>query len=80
MKLPRNLSGASLIKVLIKHFDYVQVNQVGSHVILETEDPSHQRIAIPNHKMLRVGTLNSVISSVAKHKQINKAAVLEVLS
>jgi len=80
MKLPRNLSGASLIKILIKRFDYVQVHQVGSHVILETEDPSHQRIAIPDHKVLRVGTLNSIIASVAKHKQINKAAILEVFS
>ena len=35
MKLPRDLSGAELIKLLGKHFDYRRVNQEGSHVILE---------------------------------------------
>ncbi len=36
MKLPRDLSGAELIKLLCKHYDYRRVNQEGSHVILET--------------------------------------------
>lgn len=34
MKLPRDLSGADLIKLLCKHHGYQQVNQEGSHVIL----------------------------------------------
>ena len=36
MKLPRDLSGAELIKLLCKHIGYRRVNQEGSHVILET--------------------------------------------
>ena len=40
MKLPRDLSGAELIKLLCKHFGYQRVNQEGSHVILETSDPA----------------------------------------
>ena len=36
MKLPRDLSGAELIKLLCKHFGYRRVNQEGIHVILET--------------------------------------------
>ena len=49
MKLPRDLSGEALVKVLCRKWDYQQVHQVGSHVILETEDPAHQRISIPIH-------------------------------
>jgi len=48
MKLPRDLSGSELIKLLCKHFGYRRVNQEGSHVILETTDPRQHRIAIPD--------------------------------
>ena len=34
MKLPRDLSGQSLVKHLSKHWGYQQVHQVGSHIIL----------------------------------------------
>jgi hypothetical protein len=44
MKLPRDLSGADLTKLLCKHHDYRRVNQEGSHVILQTETPRHHRI------------------------------------
>ena len=47
MKLPRDLSGAELIKVLCKYVDYRRVNQEGSHVILETSDPHQHRVSRP---------------------------------
>ncbi len=47
MKLPRDLSGAELIKLLCKHFGYRRVNQEGSHVILETSDPRQHRLPFP---------------------------------
>ncbi len=40
----------------------------GSQIILETEIPKHQRISIPNHNLLRVGTLNSILRAVSIHK------------
>jgi len=55
MKLPRDLSGHDLVKALCKNWGYRVVHQEGSHVVLETEEPSHQRIAVPAHKKLRVG-------------------------
>ncbi len=57
MKLPRDMSGATLIKALCKHYGYQRVNQVGSHVILETNTPVQHRIAVPDHDVLRVGNL-----------------------
>jgi predicted RNA binding protein YcfA (HicA-like mRNA interferase family) len=76
MKLPRDLSGADLIKLLCKHHDYRRVNQEGSHVILQTETPRHHRIAIPDHNPLRIGTLNSILNAVARAKAISKDDVL----
>jgi len=59
MKLPRDLSGVTLAKALCQDWEYIEVHQTGSHIILETKFPSHQRIAIPAHKSLRIGTLHN---------------------
>ena len=79
MKLPRNLNGVVLAKSLVSNWNYVQIHQTGSHIILDTEEPSHQRIAIPAHKSLRVGTLNNILKSVANHKQISRQEILDKL-
>ena len=76
MKLPRDLSGAELIKLLCKHHGYRQLDQEGSHVILQTETPRHHRLAIPNHNPLRIGTLNAILRAVAEAKGIEKEDVL----
>jgi predicted RNA binding protein YcfA (HicA-like mRNA interferase family) len=77
MKIPRDLSGPSLVKVLCKAWGYKQVHQVGSHIILETDEPSHQRMVVPNHSYLRIGTLNSILRAVANHKGVSKEKILE---
>ena len=46
MKLPRDLSGEELIKVLCRHFGYRKINQEGSHAILQTDTPQHHRLAV----------------------------------
>lgn len=79
MKLPRDLSGATLIQCLCRRWHYRQVGQVGSHVILVTEIPTQQRIVIPHHKVLRVGTLNAILRSVSRHKTVSRRAILESL-
>ena len=79
MKVPRDLSGAQLVKALCRHWDYRQVNQEGSHVILQTDTPAHQRLSIPNHNPVRVGTLNGIVRAVARHKGVDRNAVLDSL-
>lgn len=76
MKLPRDLSGEELVKHLCRRWEYRQVHQVGSHVILETSQPGPQRIAVPEHHPLRVGTLNAILAAVAAHKGVTKEDVL----
>jgi predicted RNA binding protein YcfA (HicA-like mRNA interferase family) len=76
MKLPRDLSGAKLIKLLCKHYGYRRVNQEGSHVILETNTPRPHRISIPDHSPLRIGTLNAILKAVATVHGVEREDIL----
>ena len=79
MKIPRDLSGPEVVKVLCRNWGYRQVHQVGSHVVLQTEQPSHHRIAVPAHKSLRIGTLNAILKAVAHHKNVTRDQILQSL-
>lgn len=79
MKLPRDLVGRELARVLCARWDYQQVNQVGSHIILQTETPQHHRLSIPDHKPLRIGTLNAILRQVAAAKGITREDLLATL-
>lgn len=65
---------------LSKHWNYRTVHQAGSHIILETEIPGHQRIPVPDHAFLRIGTLNAILRLVAVHKGVTKEEILDTLS
>ena len=77
MKTPRDLSGEQLAKTLCSRWDYRRTHQVGSHIILETETPGHQRLSIPNHTSLTVGTLGNILRAVSAHKHVTREALLE---
>jgi predicted RNA binding protein YcfA (HicA-like mRNA interferase family) len=79
MKLPRDLRGEDLVQHLIRRWAYKKVHQVGSHIILQTQEPLPQRIAVPEHNPLRVGTLNSILAAVAAHKNVSKEDILKGL-
>jgi predicted RNA binding protein YcfA (HicA-like mRNA interferase family) len=55
------------------------VQQEGSHIILQTDTPTHQRLSVPNHNPLRVGTLNGIVRAVSVHKGVERQQLLEVL-
>ena len=78
-KLPRDISGEAFIKVLCRDWAYRRVHQSGSHVILETDKPSKQQIAVPDHKALRIGTLNSLLRIIAQHKNVSREAIVDAL-
>lgn len=79
MRLPRDLPGADLAAALCRSWDYSIVHQRGSHIILETSDPFHHRILIPNHNALRIGTLNGILRAVAAHKNVTREEVADTL-
>jgi predicted RNA binding protein YcfA (HicA-like mRNA interferase family) len=78
MKIPRDVSGAQLADTLCRR-RYAKVHQVGSHIILEAAEPAHQRIAIPDHRPLRLGTLISILRAVAQHKGVTRGAIIASL-
>ena len=76
MKLPRDLSGAELVEFLCRQYGYRRLGQEGSHVILQTETPQHHRLSIPDHRVLRLGTLNAILRAVARAQGIEKEDIL----
>ena len=62
------LSGKDVCKIL-EHHGFVQVRQRGSHVVMQkiTENTTIT-IPVPDHKELRIGTLQAIIrqSGLAK--------------
>jgi predicted RNA binding protein YcfA (HicA-like mRNA interferase family) len=79
MRIPRDLAGDALVECLCRSWGYRVVHQVGSHVVLETEEPTHQRLAVPAHKHLRLGTLNSILRAIANHKGVRREEILASL-
>jgi predicted RNA binding protein YcfA (HicA-like mRNA interferase family) len=79
MKLPRDLSGRQLVQVLCSSWGYRQVHQVGSHIIIQTDTPQHQRLSVPDHHPLRTGTLNAILRAVAAHNGVSREEILRSL-
>jgi predicted RNA binding protein YcfA (HicA-like mRNA interferase family) len=66
MKLPRDVSASDLIKAL-RELGYEKRRQKGSHIRITTlKDGEHHEV-IPNHDPIRVGTLHSILKSIAAH-------------
>ena len=59
MKLPTDVSGPELVKVLLR-VGFVVNRQKGSHIILRREDP-FARVVVPNHA-IRLGTLRQILT------------------
>ena len=79
MKTPRGLAGAELADCLCRRWGYRKVHQEGSHIVLQTSDPSPHRVAVPGHHALRVGTLNSILRAVSRHKAVTRQDIIDTL-
>ncbi|MBN2464948.1 type II toxin-antitoxin system HicA family toxin [candidate division WOR-3 bacterium] len=71
MKLPRDLSGQELVR-LLKHYGYEETHRAGSHMRLTTREHGEHHITVPAHDHLRVGTLGYILDSVAHHLGLNR--------
>ena len=79
MRIPRDLPGHALARALCASWGYREMHQSGSHIILDTDEPTHQRLSVPNHATLRLGTLNGLLRLVANHKGISREDILKTL-
>ena len=78
MRLPRDLTGAALVRHLSK-LGYRQTRQAGSHIRLTCDAPHQHHVTIPLHDPLRIGTLSAILGDVAEAQGIERDALLERL-
>ena len=78
MKLPREVDARLLIKALGR-LGYAVTRQTGSHIRLTCAEPSPHSVTVPNHALLKTGTLHAILADVAAHQRIDKSALLEKL-
>ena len=79
MRIPRDVHADKLIS-LLRHMGYVIIRQTGSHVRLSkhTEEIQHT-ITVPNHKPLKIGTLQSIVKDVCSINALNVGSFYEKL-
>ena len=78
MKIPRNIRGYELVKILFV-FGYSVVRQSGSHIRIKTEMNGEHSETIPNHDPIKIGTLNKILSNIAEHFEISKEELINKL-
>jgi predicted RNA binding protein YcfA (HicA-like mRNA interferase family) len=75
-KLPRNITGKYLSKFL-KKYGYIVTRQTGSHIRLTNSFPDHtHNLTIPDHRPIKVGTLNRILADIANNLNISKADLI----
>ncbi|CAN5578363.1 hypothetical protein BH09BAC4_BH09BAC4_24990 [soil metagenome] len=78
MKIPRNLTGLELIK-LLKPFGYEAVRQTGSHIRIQTMQNGQHYETIPRHDPIKIGTLNNILKNIAEHVDLSKEELAKQL-
>ena len=79
MKLPRDVGGDDLVK-LLKRYGYPRIHQTGSHVRIRAMiDGEPHTITIPLHSPLHVGTFHHILKDIAEHLKIPVSQVIEEL-
>ena len=80
MKLPRDLSGSEVAKLLERHYGYRVARTKGSHMTLElTVGGRIHHVTVPRHADIRVGTLNAIIGDVAEFQFLSRREVRDTL-
>ncbi|MEO8407752.1 MAG: type II toxin-antitoxin system HicA family toxin [Oxalobacteraceae bacterium] len=78
MRIPRDLSGADLVRRL-ERFGYRVTRQTGSHLRLSSDIHGEHHVTIPNHDPLRIGTLATILAAVAAHHGMTRDDLLQRL-
>jgi len=78
-KLPRDLSGKKLAK-LLKKYDYKIDRKTGSHfrLISHYKNIKH-KITIPDHNSIKIGTLNNILNDLSEYLELTKEDLIRSL-
>ena len=78
MKLPRDVSGADLVRAL-RRLGYNTLRQTGSHIRVGTIEGGQHHVTIPNHDPIRIGTLSGILADIAGHLHISRDELIDRL-
>ncbi len=78
-KIPRDISGEELTK-LLKKYGYEVNRKTGSHIRLVSKfkDEEHN-ITVPDHHPIKIGTLNNILNDLVDHLKIDKKELINKL-
>jgi len=77
MKIPRDLNGNEFAKRLQRYVHVPHHQDWQSHYF---EDITKRHsLSVPNHKPLKLGTLNALFNAIADHLELDKQKVIEHL-
>lgn len=80
MRLPRDLSGREVARLLARHYGYRAARTKGSHMTVTlTVGNDRHSVTVPRHRNIRVGTLDAIAGDVAKFLGLSKRDVRETL-
>ncbi|MBX3404982.1 MAG: type II toxin-antitoxin system HicA family toxin [Phycisphaeraceae bacterium] len=78
MRLPRDLDASDLVRVLAR-LGYQPTHQTGSHIRLVSIQAGGHSITVPNHRPLKVGTLNAILRDLAEHHNFSRQVLISTL-
>jgi len=78
MKLPRDITGNDLAKLLRK-LGYNVTRQTGSHIRLSATECGEHHLTIPAHNPLKIGTLAAILSDIESRHKLTREKLLERL-
>jgi predicted RNA binding protein YcfA (HicA-like mRNA interferase family) len=79
LKLPRDVSGEYLAK-LLSRYRYAITRQTGSHMRLtSTLKGAEHHVTIPAHGALKVGTLSAIVRDIAAYLEMDRETLMEEL-
>ncbi len=79
MRLPRDVGGEELARILGRKHGYEVARQTGSHMRLSRTEGGEHHITIPRHKPLKVRTLNGILRDVADHLGTDRNSLIREL-
>ena len=71
MRVPRDVNADELIK-LLERYGYIVVRQTGSHIrMLKKTVESEHTITVPNHKPIKIGTLQGIAKDICSFNKLD---------
>ena len=65
---------------MLRRYGYEVIRQTGSHLRLQSSlRGARHQVTVPDHKTLKLGTLNAIISAVAKYLEKDRSQLAQEL-